>query len=121
MVQLSHLYVTTGKTITLTRWTFVGKVISLLSDALPRLVVAFFPRSKRALVSWLQSLSAVILEPKKMKSVTASRFSLSVCHAMMGLDAMILGLLNIEFRASFFTVLFHPHQEALWFLFTFCH
>ena len=70
MVQLSHPYMTTGKTIVLTRWTFVGKVISLLFNMLSRLVIAFLPRSKHLLISWLQSPSAVILEPKKMKSVT---------------------------------------------------
>ena len=109
MVQLSHLYVTTGKTITLTRRTFVGKVISLLFNTLPRFVIAFFPRSKCLLIS----LSAVILEPKKIRSATASSFSLSVCHERMGLDAVILVFLNIEFQANFFTLLFHPHQEAL--------
>ena len=113
MVQPSHPYTTTGKTITLTRWTFVGKVISLLFNTLPRFVIAFFPRSKCLLISWLQSLSAVILEPKKIRSATASSFSLSVCHERMGLDAVILVFLNIEFQANFFTLLFHPHQEAL--------
>ena len=73
MVQLSHLYMTTGKTIALTIWTFVGKVRSLL-NLLSRFVIAFLPRSKHLLISWLQSLSAVILEPKKKKSVTASTF-----------------------------------------------
>ena len=112
MVQLSHLYMNTGKTITLTIWTFVGKVTSRLFNTLPRFVIALFPRSKCLLISWLWSLSAVILEPKKVKSVTASSFSLSVCHEMMGPDAMILVFLNIEFQANLFT-LFHPHQEAL--------
>ena len=73
-VQFSHPYMTTGKTIALTRWTFVGKVMSLLFNMLSRLVIAFLPRSKRLLISWLQSTSAVILEPKKIKSVTVSRF-----------------------------------------------
>ena len=72
MVQLSHPYVTTGKTIALTRWTFVGKVISQLFNTLSRFVIVFLPRSKRLLISWLQSPSAVILEPKKIKSVTIS-------------------------------------------------
>ena len=72
IVQLSHQYVTTGKTIALTRWTFVDKVMSLLFNMLPRLVIAFLPRSKRVLTSWLQSSSAVILEPKKIKPVTVS-------------------------------------------------
>ena len=75
MVQLSRPYMITGKTIALTRWTFVGKVISLLFNMLSRLVITFLPRSKRLLISWLQSLSAVILEPRKIKSVTASVFS----------------------------------------------
>ena len=72
IVQLSHPYMTTGKTIALTRWTFVGKVMSLLFNMLSRLVITFLPRSKRLLISWLQSPSAVILEPKKIKSVTVS-------------------------------------------------
>ena len=90
MVQLSHLYHDYWKTIVLTRWTFIGKVMSLLFNMLSRFVRAFFPRSKHLLISWLQSLSAVILEPKKIKSVTAYTFSLSICHEVMGLDAMIL-------------------------------
>ena len=90
MVQLSHLYMTTGKTIALTKWTFVSKVMSLLFNTLSRLVIAFLPRSKYLLISWLQSPSAVILEPKKIKSVTVSTVTPSVCHEVMGLDAMIL-------------------------------
>ena len=78
MVQLSYPYVTTGKTIALTRWTFVGRVISLLLNMLSRLVITFLPRSKRLLISWLQSPSAVILEAKKIKSVTVSTVSLSL-------------------------------------------
>ena len=74
IVQISHPYMTTGKTIALTRWTFVGKVMSLVFNMLSRLVITFLPRSKRLLISWLQSLSAVILEPKKIKSVTVSMF-----------------------------------------------
>ena len=89
-VQLSHPYMTTGKTIALTRWTFVGKIMSLLFNMLSRLAVTFLPRSKRLLISWLLSPSAVILEPPKIKSVTVSTFSPSVCYEMMGLDAMIL-------------------------------
>ena len=80
---------TTGKTIALIRQTSVGKVMSLLFDVLSRLVIAFLPKSKCLLISWLQSLSAVILEPKKMKSVTVSIVSPSICHEVMGLDAMI--------------------------------
>ena len=89
IVQLSHPYMTTGKTIALARRTFVGKVLSLLFNMLSRLVTAFLPRSKRLLVSWLQALSAVILEPKKIKSVTVSIFSPSIYHDLMGPDAMI--------------------------------
>ena len=89
-VQLSHLHMTTGKTIALTRWTFVGKVISLLFNMLPRLVIAFLPGSKHLLISWLQSPSAVILEPPKLKSLTVSIVSPSICHEMMGPDAVIL-------------------------------
>ena len=84
MVQLSHPHVTTGKTIALTRWSFVGKVISLLFNKLSRLVIAFFPRSKYLLISWLQSLSPVILESKERKSFTVSIVSLSTCHELMG-------------------------------------
>ena len=84
-VQLSHPYMTTGKTIALTRQTFVDKVMSLLLNTLPRLVITFLPRSKHLLNSWLQSPSAVILEPKKIKSVTVSIVSPSVCHGLMGL------------------------------------
>ena len=78
---------TTGKTIALIRWTFVGKVMSLLLNMLSRLVTTFLPRSKRLLISWLQSPSAVIMEHLKIKSVTVST---SICHEVMGLDAMIL-------------------------------
>ena len=90
MVQLSHPHMTTGKTIALTRWTFVGKVMSLLFNKLSRLVIAFLPRSKCLLISWLQSPSIVILEPPKIKSVTVFIVSSSICHEVMGPDAMIL-------------------------------
>ena len=90
IVQLSHLYVTTGKIMVLTRRTFVGKVMSLLFNMMSRLVITFLPRSKCSLISWLQSPSAVILECKKINSVTVSIVSLSVCHEVMGPDAMIL-------------------------------
>ena len=90
MVQLSHPYRTTGKTIVLIRPTFVSKVTSLLFNMLSRFVIAFLPRSKHLLISWLQSPSTVILEPKKIKSVTVSIVSPSVCHEVMGVDAMIL-------------------------------
>ena len=88
-VQLSHPYTTAGKTIALTRWTFVGKVMSLLFNMLSRLVTTFLPRSKRLLISWLQSPSAVILEPKTLKSATVSTVSPSISHEVMGPDAMI--------------------------------
>ena len=81
---------TTGKTVALTRWTFVGKVMSLLLNMLSRLVITFLTRSKCLLISWLQSLSAVILEPPKIKSDTVSSVSPSLCHEVMGLVAMIL-------------------------------
>ena len=90
IVQLSHPHMTTGKTIALTRRTFVGKVMSLLLNMLSRLVITFLLRSKRLLISWLQSPSAMILEPKKIKSVTVCIVSLSICHEVMGQDAMIL-------------------------------
>ena len=88
-VQLSHPYMTTGKTIALTRQTFVGKVMSLLYNMLFRLVITFLPRSQCLLISWLQSPSAVILEPRKIKSDTVSTVSPSICHEVMGPDAMI--------------------------------
>ena len=90
IVQLSHPYVTTGKTIALTRWTFFGKVMSLLLNMLSRLVITFLPRSKRLLISWLQSPSAVILEPKKVKSATVSTVSPFISREVIGPDAMIL-------------------------------
>ena len=90
IVQLSYPYMTTGKTIALTRWAFVGKVMSLLFNKLSRLVITFLPRSKHLLISWLQSPSAVILEPPKIKSVTDSTVFLSICHEVMGSDVMIL-------------------------------
>ena len=90
MVQLTHPYITTGKIIALTWQTFVSKVIYLLFNMLSRLVIACLPRSKCLLISWLQSLSAVILEPKKIKSVTASTFSPSIFHEVLGPDALIL-------------------------------
>ena len=90
IVQLSHPYMTTGKIIALTRWTFVDKVMSLLLNMLSRMVKTSLLRSKRLLISWLQSPSAVILEPPKIKSATVSTVSPSICHEVMGLDAMIL-------------------------------
>ena len=87
IVQLSHPYMTTGKTIALTIWIFVDNVMSLLFNMLSRLVITFFPRSKCLLISWVQSPSAVILEPPKIKSATVSP---SICHKLMGQDGMIL-------------------------------
>ena len=94
-VQLSHTYVTTGKTIALTRWTFVNKVMSLLFNMQSRLAITLLPRSKRLLISWLQSPSAVILEPPQIKSATVSTVSPSISHEVMGPDATIL--VNVEF------------------------
>ena len=88
IVQLSHLYLTTGKTIALTRWIFVGKMMSLLFNMVSRLVITFLPRSKRLLISWLQLPSAVILEPRNMKSFNVSIISPSICHEVMGLDSL---------------------------------
>ena len=90
IVQFSYSYMTTGRTIALSRWTSVGKVTSLLFHMLSRLVITFLPRSKCLLISWLQSSSAVILEPKKVKSATVSIVSPSICHEVIGPDAMIL-------------------------------
>ena len=109
------------KTLPLTRRTFVRKVIPLFFNILSRFVIAFLPRSKRLLNSCLQSPSAVILEPKKIMSLTSSILSPSICHEVMGLDAMILVFLKFEFQAIFFTLLFLLHQEALYLIFTFCH
>ena len=95
IVQLSHPYMTTGKTIALTRRTFLGKVMSLYFNVLARLVIDFLPRSKHLLISWLQSPSAVILEPQKIKSATVFTFSPSICHEVMGLDD--LWFLKVEF------------------------
>ena len=88
MVQLAHPYMTTGKTIALIRWTFVSKIMSLLFNMLSRLVITFLPRIKHPLISWLQSTSAVILEPKKINSVTVSIVPPSICHEVIGSDAM---------------------------------
>ena len=88
---------TTGESIVLTRLTFVDKVTPLLFNVLYRFVKAFLPRSKRLLISWLQSPSAVILEPKKIKSISVSIVSPSVCQKVMGTDAIILSFLNVEF------------------------
>ena len=100
-IQLSHPFMTTGKNIALTRWTFVGKVMSLLFNVLSRLVITFLPRSKHLLISWVQSPSAVILEPPKIKSVTVSTVSPSICHEVMGPDAMILVVWMLSFNPTF--------------------
>ena len=100
MVQFPHPYVTTGKTIALNIWEFAGKVMSLLFNTLSRFVVAFLPRSKRLLISWLPSPSAVILEPKKIKSVTVSTFSPSICHEVMGPDATIFIFWMLSFKPA---------------------
>ena len=108
IVQISHPYMTTGKTKVLTRWTFVGKVISLLFNImsllfnmLSRLVITFLLRSKCLLISWLQLLSAVILEPPKIKSLTVSTVSPSICLEVMGPDAMIFVLWMLSFKPTF--------------------
>ena len=100
-VQLSHPYTTTGKNIALTRWTFVGKVMSLLFNMLSRWVITFLPRSKHLLISWLQSPSAMILKPKKIKSDTVSTVSPSISHEVMGPDAMILVFWMLSFKPTF--------------------
>ena len=97
MVQLSHPYMTTRKTIALTRQTFVSKVMSLLFNMLSRLVITFLPKSKCLLISWLQSPSAEILEHKKIKTAIVSTVSPSVCHEVMGPEAVNLSFLNVEF------------------------
>ena len=97
IIQLSDPYMTTGKALALTRLTFFGKVMSLLFNMLSRLVIAFIPRRNHLLISWLQSPSAVILEPLKIKSVTIFIVSPSICPEVMGLDAIILVFLNVEF------------------------
>ena len=101
IVQLSHPYMTTGKTIALTRWIFVGKVMSLLYNMLSKLVIAFLPRNKHLLISWLQSPSAAILEPKKIKSLTVSTVFPSICHEVMRPDAMISVFLMLSFKPTF--------------------
>ena len=136
IVQPSRPCMTTGKTIGLTRRTFVGKVMSLLFNMLWRLVIAFLPRSKHLLISWLQSPFAVILEPKKIKSLTVSIISPSICHEVMRPDAMILVFWMLSFKPAFslsssfssrdfhFRSLFKCHlsetSSGLFLLFFFC-
>ena len=116
IVQLSHPYMTTGKTIVLSRHASVDKVTSLLFNMLSRLVITFLPRSKSLLISWLQSPSAVILESPKIKSVTVSTVSPSICHEVMGLDAMILVFWMLNFKPTFslssFTFKLHPIYQS---------
>ena len=119
MVKLLHPYMTTGKTIALTTWTFVRKVISLIFNTLYRFVIAFLPGNKCLLISWLQSLSTVILEPNKIKSITVSIFPICLPWSD-GTGHHDPSVLNAS-EASFFTLLFHLHQEALQWLFAFCH
>ena len=101
IVQLSHPYMTTGKTMALTVQMFVGKAMSLLFNMLSRFVIASPPRNKCLLISWLRSPSAVILEPKKVTSVPASTFLLSICHEVMGLDTVILHFWMLSFQPAF--------------------
>ena len=101
MVQLSLPYMTTGKTMSLTRQTFLGEVMYLLFYMLSRVVIAFLPRSKHLLILWLQSSSAATLEPKKIKSLTFPIVSPSICHKVMGPDAMIVGFLTLSFKSAF--------------------
>ena len=108
IVWLSHPYVTTGKTVASTRRTFVGKVMSLLFNMLSKLVIAFLPRGKHLLISWLQSPSAVILEPKQIKSVTVSIVSPSICHKVMALEAVILVFWMLSFKPTS-SLCFHFH------------
>ena len=101
LAQLSHPYMTTGKTIALNRWTFVRKVMSLFFNMLSRLVMTFLPRNKSLFISWLQSSSAVILKPPKIKYVTVSIASPSICREVMGPDAMILVFWMLSFKPIF--------------------
>ena len=112
MVQISHPHMTTGKTIALTIWIFVGKMMSLRFHTVFRFFIDFLPVNKCLLISWLHSPTAAILEPKEIKSVTVSIVSPSICHEVMGLDAMILVFLMLSFKPKF-SLSFHFHQEAL--------
>ena len=101
IVQLSHPYTTTGKTVALTRWTFVDKAMSLLFNMLSRLVITFLPKSEHLLISWLQSPSAVIWEPQNIKSDTVSTVSPSICHEVMGPDVIIFVFWMLSFKPTF--------------------
>ena len=113
IVQLSHPYMTTGKTIALTRWTFVGKVMSLLFNLLFWFAIVFLPRSKWFLISWLQSPSAMFLEPEKIRSVTISNFSPSIYNEMMGPDAMVLVFWMLSFKPAFHSPLSPSSRSSL--------
>ena len=113
IVQLSHPYMITGKIIALTRWTFVDKGMSLLFNKLSRVVIIFLPRSKGILISSLQSPSAVILEPRKIKLATVSTVSPSICHEVVGLDAMILVFWMLSFKPSFHSLLSLSSRDSL--------
>jgi len=115
-VQLSHPYMTTGKTVALTRWAFVGKVMFLLLNMLSTLVITFLPRSEHLLISWLQSPSAVILEPRKIKSATVSTVSPSICYEVMGLDAIILLFWMLTSKPTFDSPLSLSSRGSLIFL-----
>ena len=121
MVQFSYPCMTTGKAIALIRWPFVCKVTSLLFPTLSRLGIAFLPRSKHLLISWLQSLFAVILKRKKIKSVPVATVSPSVCHEVMGLNAMILVFWMLSFKPAFPLSSFTFIKRLLKFLFAFCY
>ena len=112
MVQLPLPYMTTGKTVALARWIFVGRVLSLLFNMLSRFVIAFLLRGKRLLISRLQSSSAVILETKKIKSLTVFIVSPCFCHEVIGLDAMILVFRMLSFKTAFSLSSFTFHQES---------
>ena len=113
IIQLSHSYMTTGTTIALTRGTFVGKVMSLVFNMLSRLVITFLPRSKHLLISWLQSPSTVILQPQEIKSVTVFTVSPSICHYVMGPDAMILAFWMLSFNRAFSPPLSLSSRDSL--------
>ena len=113
MVQFSYPHMTIGKSIALTRWTFVSKVMSLLFNMLSRFVIAFLPRSKSPLIAWLQSPSPLILEPKKIKFLTVSTVSPSICHEVMGPGTVILVFWMLSFKPTFSLSSFQFHQEVL--------
>ena len=118
---VSHPCVTTGETIVLTVQTFVSKVMSLLFNTLSRFVITFLPRSKRLLISWLQSSSTLILEHKKRESVTVCTFSPSICREVMGLDAVIFIFWMLSFKLAFSISFFTLIKKLDQFLFAFCH